>query len=595
MRANRAVVMLAVVLLVLFTGTALGQLPTKMNYQVMLTDDYGEPLADQAVTLFFTLHTGPTGGTLLWSESHNDTTNSIGVVSLTLGETSPLVPEHVETPTWLQVAVNGATLSPRRELVSSPYALQAGNAATLAGVDPEEYALDDDLSNTGVVNTPGNPVDWTMLKNVPYGFADGTDDGGAGDSHSLDAVDGNPVDAVYVDAEGRVGIGAGSPYHQLVVGPAPSGLSCAHFANPTTLYGQNDGFAVGIDDTGSAFISQNENASLGFLTDGIQRHRIAPDGTFEFGTSATSGVAEFYASGGGGLHLDLRADSAAGGHIGLFEESGDQYAWLEPDYTGTGGFLEITDGAGGSAFQVNGNYFFSGECQVSITGLYSSTYFRTGWSGDDSVWLPSDAVSADEIFDEAGGTSTSTTASLGLDGSVQTIASESIYCPAAGLVLALGTVESQVADNDATGTAQFAVSDDTSMPSGGGTSIRIPDTGAAGVWLAGLTVHGLFPVGSGTHTFYLLAEEDSGAWAVFDRTLTLVYLPTGLGVAKSAAGEPAQDPTVAMTGTGTPITEADIAAERAETEAFNEARVTRELAEMQAKIAEIQASMGNNK
>ena len=227
-----------------------------------------------------------------------------------------------------------------------------------------------------------------------------------------------------------------------MVGPAPSGLSYAHFANPTTLYGQNDGFAVGIDDTGSAFISQNENASLGFLTNGIQRHRIAPDGTFEFGTSATSGVAEFYPSGGGGnLQLKQWADPAFGGHIGLFEENGDQYMWIEPDYEGTGGFLEITDGAGGSAFQVNGNYFFSGECQVSITGLYSSTYFRTGWSGDDSVWLPNDAVSADEIFDEAGGTSTSTTAPIGLDSSVKTISSESVYCPAEGLVLVIGTVE----------------------------------------------------------------------------------------------------------------------------------------------------------
>jgi len=35
------------------------------------------------------------------------------------------------------------------------------------------------LSNPGGINNAGNPVDWTKLKNVPAGFADGTDDAGA--------------------------------------------------------------------------------------------------------------------------------------------------------------------------------------------------------------------------------------------------------------------------------------------------------------------------------------------------------------------------------------------------------------------------------
>lgn len=34
--------------------------------------------------------------------------------------------------------------------------------------------------NTGTINTVGNPVDWNKLKNVPAGFADGSDDGSAG-------------------------------------------------------------------------------------------------------------------------------------------------------------------------------------------------------------------------------------------------------------------------------------------------------------------------------------------------------------------------------------------------------------------------------
>lgn len=36
------------------------------------------------------------------------------------------------------------------------------------------------LARDGTINAPKNPVDWTRLKNVPAGFADGADDGGAG-------------------------------------------------------------------------------------------------------------------------------------------------------------------------------------------------------------------------------------------------------------------------------------------------------------------------------------------------------------------------------------------------------------------------------
>lgn len=46
-----------------------------------------------------------------------------------------------------------------------------------AGTD---YVLPSTLSTPGTINQSGNPVDWSNLKNVPAGFADGTDDGSGG-------------------------------------------------------------------------------------------------------------------------------------------------------------------------------------------------------------------------------------------------------------------------------------------------------------------------------------------------------------------------------------------------------------------------------
>ena len=74
------------------------------------------------------------------------------------------------------------------------------------------YFTKEHMQTTGSINNPDNPLDWTRLKNVPGGLADGVDDaGGAGDGHSLDAADGDPVDAVYVNNGGKVGIGTTNP------------------------------------------------------------------------------------------------------------------------------------------------------------------------------------------------------------------------------------------------------------------------------------------------------------------------------------------------------------------------------------------------
>jgi len=304
----RAVLALAVAALLLAAVSASGQVPEKMNYQVMLTDNSDQPLADQAVQIDFRIYDAESGGMLKWSETHNTATNSIGVVSVVLGETTPLG-EYFNLPLWLEIEVDSETLTPRRELVSAPYALQASNSDKLGMLPASYYTLGEDLWTPGSINNPSNPVDWTMLKNVPAGFADGSDDvGGAGDGHSLDASDGSPVDAVYVNSVGNVGIGTTAPANRLTVSGL-SGLSYAQFANTSTGFGAGDGFEVGINGSGYAFINQQEAHSIAFLTGGTIKATLTTDGTFEFGSSVSDGVAEFYAAGGAMVMVALTAST----------------------------------------------------------------------------------------------------------------------------------------------------------------------------------------------------------------------------------------------------------------------------------------------
>ncbi|MCG3125346.1 MAG: hypothetical protein CHACPFDD_00164 [Phycisphaerae bacterium] len=104
---------------------------------------------------------------------------------------------------WLEMSVRPTAggdwtlLAPRQRLRPTPYALRAAIATSML---------------------------WSGLAEVPAGFADGVDDVGSGDGHSLDASDGSPTDALLVDEDGRVGIGTGSPAGRLHVAGGPTVL-----------------------------------------------------------------------------------------------------------------------------------------------------------------------------------------------------------------------------------------------------------------------------------------------------------------------------------------------------------------------------------
>ena len=121
--------------LLLFVATMChAQVPQKMNYQVMLTDDANQPLADQSVQLVFRIYDVESGGGSLWTETHSPTTNSIGVVSVVLGNLNPLTLDF-DVPLWLQVEVDGEPMTPRRALAAAPYALRAQGADHATGAD----------------------------------------------------------------------------------------------------------------------------------------------------------------------------------------------------------------------------------------------------------------------------------------------------------------------------------------------------------------------------------------------------------------------------------------------------------------------------
>lgn len=511
-------VTLALGLLVLiFLSPAAAQVPQVMDYRVMLTDADDQPLPGMH-ELTFRLYTLYAGGTLLWTETQNLEANSIGVVSVVLGSVNP-ISILWDAPRWLEVEVDGEIMSPRRRLTTSPYAFHAEDSNHLGGLWAEGYATDAELSTPGTINQPANPVDWTKLKNVPAGFADGADDaGGAGDGHSLDAADGSPVDAVYVDPDGDVGIGTAAPQWRMQLHAGdPSNMSFLSFTTDLTGAGMVDGLLVGTQMSGLSWLWGYEEEPVVLGAGNGYVATLQPGGILEVGSrDHQTGNLDVYRQGVDDPVIQCESD-ANGGIIGVMDEAGNPAAILEADGDGTGGRLVIAgDATGVTGFDLNGNWGGAEEPALRVVGSSHGVMLNMSQSGDASVLLPTDAIHDDEILDEPGVANyTEGSAGIYLDTAptITTIASKSIDVPSSGYVLAIATCQLRI-DHDVVGDPMefvLGVSDANDyFPVSQDLGVQLDRDLPTGLYDLPVTVHALFEVALGTHTFYFLGTEDEG-------------------------------------------------------------------------------------
>lgn len=102
------------------------------------------PLTGEAV-MTFSLYKSSEGGTPLWSETQNVPLDDSGRYSVYIGITKPNgVPMNLFTSGqahWLGVQIAGQPEQARAFLVSVPYAMKAGDAATIGGLPPSAFVL----------------------------------------------------------------------------------------------------------------------------------------------------------------------------------------------------------------------------------------------------------------------------------------------------------------------------------------------------------------------------------------------------------------------------------------------------------------------
>ena len=320
--AVMAVVVLAVALLgngVIASSTADSDDPpvaNKINYQGQLTDNAGNPL-NGTYDMDFQLWDAPTGGSQVgYTMTTNNVTVANGLFSVELlVNTSHFNGQGL----WLQVIVEGETLSPRQEILPVPYALSLRPGANIIG----------DESWSG-------PVLYVNYKGIGYG--------GIGRGMVVEASNTGDVQNCggYFASAGGLGTG--------VYGKA---TNTGEFA---INYG---GFFYASGGRGRGVFGQAEGVS-----------GIGVEGCASNDGPGTNYGGHFTASGEHGIGVYGKAESTLGGRGGYFESVGTAGTGMYAKASNTAGDAE-NRGVWGDSFggQGSGVYgFASGEFGKGVYG-----------------------------------------------------------------------------------------------------------------------------------------------------------------------------------------------------------------------------------
>ncbi len=211
--------------LIIFTAmfiahAVLAQIPQTISYQGLLTNTNNEAVADGNYKLTFKLFNSDQGGTAIWQEAYDDVVVTGGLFNVSLGGKNPLSLPF-DQPYWLEITIaEESPLNPRIELTASAYSLNsravADSAITSAKIADSQVVRSINTLKDSVRLVAGNNITITTDADSIV-ISTNVNQGGDSDGHSLNAADGDPADAIYVDNDGKIGIGKTDPTEVLDV------------------------------------------------------------------------------------------------------------------------------------------------------------------------------------------------------------------------------------------------------------------------------------------------------------------------------------------------------------------------------------------
>jgi hypothetical protein len=352
---------------------AQGGAPLLLNYQGRLADPAtGLPEPDGDYHITFRIYDDEVWGSLIWSEEQVVMVSG-GLFNALLGSSTPLsASDFGDTLRWLELEVEGETLSPRMRVGSVPYAIQTEeveNAWALTGnggTDPAGQFLGTTDSQPLVLKTDG-------VEAMRIGSFGDVGIGIPWPSAKLH-VDGGTFDALRVDSTGAGGVivnanddgvrvnSAGSP-SATSYSPQKNGFEVAGAEGYGLWVGRADWHGVAVDSANSVGVRISSAGVDGVYVasagnDGISVGMAGSPTTTE--TSSEKNGLEVAGAEGHGLFVG-RAD-LDGVRVQSAKENGVM-VW-EPDFDGVSVVNAGRDGIWASATNWAG--YFGGD--VRITG-----------------------------------------------------------------------------------------------------------------------------------------------------------------------------------------------------------------------------------
>ena len=264
-----------------------GVVPHLVNYSGRTMDAKGTVVSG-VTGVTFAIYKEQYEGAPLWMETQNVTADSRGTFTVQLGATKseglPVELFSSGEARWLGVRVSGGEEQPRVMLLSVPYALKAGDAATVGGLPPSAFVLAGPPTGGAA---PGSSA--LVPSAVPSTASNVTTTGGTANTLPLFTTGTNIQSSALTQtgtgATAKIGIGVTAPVATLdVKGPTSirGNLGLASSGNATAAAGKNSQPQTFSASSFSSGTSAPVNQNLRWQAEPAGNDTASPSATLNF-------------------------------------------------------------------------------------------------------------------------------------------------------------------------------------------------------------------------------------------------------------------------------------------------------------------------